>query len=367
MYRLGIEAYYVRRIARVHRILLGRLACCGVLRSMVISALQWSTFDSTSVIYPLYNPYRALCNLSGQRIAIWARISGIYVYRRDDWIQFGGDYRANLVVASESQGTTILVKPCISRSAFFVACVVCLSLAWRRDLIRLTIALAGCYWAWRMMKKRVPFIALVCIGLIEVFYGLLWGRMRIYANEAPFALEMNYTQWTNTQTAAYRKYIDVFKDQWSIVAWFGLLTIAASIAWFLIDRKKKTTEDAQPRSGPGGSSASFGTACTKVLLCTLGMMKTQPLRLRFMMLATTLTSVAMTWGIVLYGSLTHPIQAGRIFSSVDPGWSIVAFTLAGVGVALSVVSLIRRDPAGIIGVVCNLAVLSGIWRLVPVV
>jgi len=85
------------------------------------------------------------------------------------------------------------------------------------------------------------------------------------------------------------------------------------------------------------------------------------------MLATTMTSTAMTWGIVFYGLLTHPVQAYRIFSAVNPVWGITACALAGIGLALSVVSLKRRDPAGIIGLVCSLAVLSGTWaRFVPV-
>ncbi|MDD4870107.1 MAG: hypothetical protein PHR77_06070 [Kiritimatiellae bacterium] len=98
------------------------------------------------------------------------------------------------------------------------------------------------------MKKQIPFITLVSIGLIEVFYGILWGKMRIYAHEAPFSHEMNYTKWTDSQAVAYRKYIDIFKDQWSIVAWFGLLTIVAAIIWFLIDRRIEAKAKAQPPS-----------------------------------------------------------------------------------------------------------------------
>jgi hypothetical protein len=76
----------------------------------------------------------------------------------------------------------------------------------------------------------------------------------------------------------------------------------------------------------------------------------------------------MTWGIVVYGDLTHPVQASRILSTYNPAWSIVAYTLAVIGLALSVVSLLRRDLTGIVGVLCSLAVLSGGWiRYIPVV
>lgn len=86
------------------------------------------------------------------------------------------------------------------------------------------------------------------------------------------------------------------------------------------------------------------------------------------MLATVLTSVAMTWGIVVYGDLTHPVQAYRILNAYNPAWSVVAYTLAVIGLALAAVSLVRRDLTGIIGVLCSLAVLSGGWmRYIPVV
>ena len=95
------------------------------------------------------------------------------------------------------------------------------------------------------MKKQIPFIALVGLGLIEVFYGILWGKMMIYAHEAPFSHALNGTKWTDSQAVAYRKYIEIFKDQWSIVAWFGLLTIVAAITWFLIERRIETKAKAQ--------------------------------------------------------------------------------------------------------------------------
>jgi hypothetical protein len=98
------------------------------------------------------------------------------------------------------------------------------------------------------------------------------------------------------------------------------------------------------------------------------MTRVKPLRFHFVMLATSLTSAGMTWGIVFYGFITHPVRAYQIFSKLDPTWSLAALALAGFGVALSVVSLLRRDPAGIIGLVCSLGVLSGTWmRFVPIV
>src|SRR5436190_4012853 len=96
------------------------------------------------------------------------------------------------------------------------------------------------------------------------------------------------------------------------------------------------------------------------------MTRVQPLRFRFAMLLTSLTSVAMTWGVFVYHDLTHSVQAYRLLSAYNTGWSIVAYTLALIGFALSAVSLLRRDLTGIVGLASGLAVLTGAWiRYIP--
>ena len=96
------------------------------------------------------------------------------------------------------------------------------------------------------------------------------------------------------------------------------------------------------------------------------MTRVQTLRFRIAGLMTSLTSVVMTWGIVLYGLLTEPARSFWFFGTFNPLWGLVAVGLAAAGLALSVVSLIRRDVFGVIGLICSLAVLSGTWtRFVP--
>jgi hypothetical protein len=96
------------------------------------------------------------------------------------------------------------------------------------------------------------------------------------------------------------------------------------------------------------------------------MTQVQTWRLRIAVLVTSLSSVAMTWGVIAYGLLTNPTNSFWFFGRVNPPWGLAAFALSGIGLVLSAVSLIRRDFVGIFGLVCSLAVLSGVWaRFVP--
>lgn len=89
-------------------------------------------------------------------------------------------------------------------------------------------------------------------------------------------------------------------------------------------------------------------------------------QIRIAVLVTSLSSVAMTWGVIACGLLTTPSNSFWFFGRVNPPWGIAAFALSGIGLVLSAVSLIRRDFVGIFGLVCSLAVLSGVWaRFVP--
>jgi len=63
------------------------------------------------------------------------------------------------------------------------------------------------------MKKL--FSILFVLGLIEVFYGLLWGRLQIYKFELPMSRALGLSI---DQHAQFGYYITAFKDQWRVVA-----------------------------------------------------------------------------------------------------------------------------------------------------
>jgi hypothetical protein len=86
--------------------------------------------------------------------------------------------------------------------------------------------------------KKLTAIALFLLGAVEIFYGVLWGRMRIYAHEAPFGQALRLQELSSEQQQAYNHYIDLFQDQWHVVALFGVLTVAAAAMLWFMDRKR---------------------------------------------------------------------------------------------------------------------------------
>jgi hypothetical protein len=91
-------------------------------------------------------------------------------------------------------------------------------------------------------------------------------------------------------------------------------------------------------------------------------------RLRFVMLTSTVLSVGMTWGPVVAGLVGHPIRTHDFFSTVGLTWIVCAVSLALVALVASIVSLLRRDWLGFIGLVAAMSVLTSGWSwYIPVV
>ena len=63
------------------------------------------------------------------------------------------------------------------------------------------------------------------------------------------------------------------------------------------------------------------------------MTRVQTRGFRIAALVTSLISVAMTWGVVLFGLLTEPARSFWLFGTLNPPWGLVAFGLAAVGLA----------------------------------
>ena len=85
--------------------------------------------------------------------------------------------------------------------------------------------------------RTIVLILLFLVGAAEVFVGMLWGRLRIYAHEAPFAQAIGLSSSSPEQTREFGHYITVFKDQWSIVSWFGVATISLAVLLFRTARQ----------------------------------------------------------------------------------------------------------------------------------
>jgi len=88
---------------------------------------------------------------------------------------------------------------------------------------------------------RAIVLSLLCLlGAAEVFVGVFWGRLLIYAQEAPFIQALGFPSISPEQTLAFQHYIGIFKDQWSIVAWFGVATLALTALLFRVSRPSAT-------------------------------------------------------------------------------------------------------------------------------
>jgi hypothetical protein len=70
--------------------------------------------------------------------------------------------------------------------------------------------------------KNFVLILLFLLGFAEVIVGTYLGRMMIYAYEIPFGRAIGLTP---ERYQEFNKYIRLYKDQWTIVTWFGFLTI----------------------------------------------------------------------------------------------------------------------------------------------
>jgi hypothetical protein len=74
------------------------------------------------------------------------------------------------------------------------------------------------------MKKLL--VILLVLGIIEILYGVLWGRLQIYKFERSMIHELGLTQ---PQHKTFGEYITRFKDQWRVVAIFGVANLFVSI------------------------------------------------------------------------------------------------------------------------------------------
>ena len=85
--------------------------------------------------------------------------------------------------------------------------------------------------------RTIVFSLLCLVGAIEMFVGVLWGPLMIYAHEASFIHALGFPRLSAEQTQAFNHYIDVFKHQWRLVTWFGIATILLAVLLFRLPRR----------------------------------------------------------------------------------------------------------------------------------
>ena len=80
--------------------------------------------------------------------------------------------------------------------------------------------------------KTAAFVILFLIGAIQIAFGVILGRLRIYAIEAPFWRDLALSE---QHGKFFSYYIDILKNQWSVVTWLGIITVVATgfLGWSL--------------------------------------------------------------------------------------------------------------------------------------
>jgi hypothetical protein len=80
--------------------------------------------------------------------------------------------------------------------------------------------------------RTTAFVILFLVGSIQVAFGVILGRLRIYAIEAPFWHDLGLSE---QHSKALSHYIGLLKDQWYVVTWLGIITILATgfLLWSL--------------------------------------------------------------------------------------------------------------------------------------
>ena len=88
---------------------------------------------------------------------------------------------------------------------------------------------------------KIAFAFLYLIGLVLILVGSFLGRLRIYAIEAPFWLELQASGGSLEMRTTYMNYIDILKDQWQVVTLIGIIHIIAVTFLLSIFRKRMRT------------------------------------------------------------------------------------------------------------------------------
>jgi hypothetical protein len=82
------------------------------------------------------------------------------------------------------------------------------------------------------MTRKITLALLCLLGAWEIFLGLLFGPLQVYAQEVPFSLAMGGKEWSAEQALSFRHSMAFFKHQWVVVAWAGVATLVLAVVLF---------------------------------------------------------------------------------------------------------------------------------------
>ena len=85
--------------------------------------------------------------------------------------------------------------------------------------------------------RKYAFGLLFTLGGFEMLFGLLCAA-RAYSFEPVFRRTFGVSTFTPDQKQAYDRFISGNQNQWSIVAFFGVVTVVLGIVLLLTSRRK---------------------------------------------------------------------------------------------------------------------------------
>ncbi len=89
--------------------------------------------------------------------------------------------------------------------------------------------------------KIITFCLLCVLGLAEILQRIL-SQLSIYSQEMPFAEAIGLWSLPKSGQDAYWGYIGNFKEDWNILSWYGLATIALAILMLFSTRTKSVLQ-----------------------------------------------------------------------------------------------------------------------------
>ena len=103
--------------------------------------------------------------------------------------------------------------------------------------------------------KRWLLIGLFTLGALEISYGLIVGPLGILAREGTMYLDLVHNDGTESRAAALGGHIRALKDQWHVVALFGIANILFGLLFLREGRARAKQESGAEgqKQAPEGS------------------------------------------------------------------------------------------------------------------
>ena len=84
---------------------------------------------------------------------------------------------------------------------------------------------------------KILYVTTLFSSLSLLFLGGFYGRIQIYTYESDFWRALLDNGGSLEMIDSYMKYINIFKDQWNILFYFGIFQILVLLIVFFLSRK----------------------------------------------------------------------------------------------------------------------------------